>query len=602
MKRPLRRSHIISPFGVGAIVDFPRDESLIVAGLDAWPAALEECPPDWLVREERLEKKLRRTHFRLPPDYRISNEGQAPARAMVPFLRFPRWHYCDRCGSMEKLPLGAGTTPRYCRKPACEGRRRRLIPLRFVAACEKGHVEDVPWRAWVHNGEVKEGDHTGHELSYRAGRSAGLSGISIHCSCGRSRTLSGIFAYEQGKGSALSGVGYTCTGFRPWLDDHEACGEPLRVLQKGATNLYFPQIVSSLYLPVLTGDEADERVERLLDDPAIWGHLTRSLDNGRISTAIAEAIAAARRVSGAKLLAAAQKKLDNAPGDDDVSDTGFRRAEYDAITSGRGGPRAELFVERLDIDRFEDWMPRFFSCVYKLHKLRETRVLCGFSRILPPADETDGLQTLARQKEVSWLPSLVVRGEGLFIDFRREAIEEWQALPGVRARASRLARQANTARLRRKLPEIEITAAHVLVHTFAHLLMRQLCFDCGYGNSALRERLYTSGEGQPFMCGVLVYTAAGDSEGTLGGLVRQGDPGRLEGVIRRAMREATWCSSDPVCIESTGQGTESANLAACHSCSLAPETSCETGNRYLDRGLVVGPLQEPQISYFADVP
>lgn len=100
------------------------------------------------------------------------------------------------------------------------------------------------------------------------------------------------------------------------------------------------------------------------------------------------------------------------------------------------------------------------------------------------------------------------------------------------------------------------------------------------------------------MEGILIYTSSGDSDGTMGGLVRQGDPGRLEAIIHEATRKAAWCSSDPICIESRGQGSDNANLAACHACALLPETSCEAGNRVLDRGLVVGTPEAPDIGYF----
>jgi hypothetical protein len=102
------------------------------------------------------------------------------------------------------------------------------------------------------------------------------------------------------------------------------------------------------------------------------------------------------------------------------------------------------------------------------------------------------------------------------------------------------------------------------------------------------------------MAGILIYTAAGDSEGTMGGLVRMGLPGRLEDVFARAIERARWCSTDPVCIESSGQGPDNCNLAACHSCALLPETSCEEQNRLLDRGLLVGTLTEPAIGLFSD--
>jgi hypothetical protein len=100
------------------------------------------------------------------------------------------------------------------------------------------------------------------------------------------------------------------------------------------------------------------------------------------------------------------------------------------------------------------------------------------------------------------------------------------------------------------------------------------------------------------MSGILVYTAAGDSEGTMGGLVQQGKPTRLESLFRGAIQDARWCSSDPLCIESSGQGIDSLNLAACHACSLLPETSCEEGNRHLDRALLIGTPSHPEIGFF----
>jgi hypothetical protein len=103
------------------------------------------------------------------------------------------------------------------------------------------------------------------------------------------------------------------------------------------------------------------------------------------------------------------------------------------------------------------------------------------------------------------------------------------------------------------------------------------------------------------MAGVLVYTAAGDSEGTMGGLVQMGAPGLLERCMARALDNAHWCSSDPVCIESSGQGPDNCNLAACHSCALIPETSCEQMNRLLDRAMLIGTLDRPETGFFNSV-
>lgn len=141
-----------------------------------------------------------------------------------------------------------------------------------------------------------------------------------------------------------------------------------------------------------------------------------------------------------------------------------------------------------------------------------------------------------------------------------------------------------------------------MIHTFSHLIINQLSYDCGYGSSSIRERIYCEKTDDKLgMCGVLIYTASGDSEGSMGGLVRQGEHGRIEDTIIGAIKNAQWCTSDPICIQSTGQGPESLNLAACHNCALLPETCCENGNCLLDRGVVVGTIDNPELGFFKNL-
>ena len=137
-----------------------------------------------------------------------------------------------------------------------------------------------------------------------------------------------------------------------------------------------------------------------------------------------------------------------------------------------------------------------------------------------------------------------------------------------------------------------------MIHTLSHLVIRQLAFECGYDSSSIRERIYSSNHPETPMSGLLLYTASGDSEGTLGGLVRQGEPRNLDDTVKEALANASICSSDPLCIESQGQGTFSLNLAACHTCGLLPETSCEEGNLLLDRVLAIGTPSNADIGYF----
>lgn len=189
---------------------------------------------------------------------------------------------------------------------------------------------------------------------------------------------------------------------------------------------------------------------------------------------------------------------------------------------------------------------------------------------------------------------------GIFLVFDKERLEDWDKRFGAfhRNRLKRVNKNLLDQASRRHQNTDAATPKFVLLHTFAHVLITQLVFDCGYGSSSLRERIYCS-DTHPQMSGILIYTAAGDSEGTMGGLVRMGEPEFLDRTVARALDRARWCSSDPVCIETSGQGPDNCNLAACHSCALLPETSCEQQNRLLDRGMLVGVLDNPESGFFS---
>ena len=177
----------------------------------------------------------------------------------------------------------------------------------------------------------------------------------------------------------------------------------------------------------------------------------------------------------------------------------------------------------------------------------------------------------------------------------------YESISAVKNRISILDNWYEKIRTQRNLGVESLNPRFVLLHTFAHILINQLSNDCGYGSSALRERIYCDSNDEiENMNGILIYTASGDSEGSLGGLVRQGKPGRIENEIILALENTKWCSSDPVCIQSLGQGPDSCNLAACHNCVLLPETSCERGNRLLDRGLLIGTFDNKEIGFFND--
>ena len=254
-----------------------------------------------------------------------------------------------------------------------------------------------------------------------------------------------------------------------------------------------------------------------------------------------------------------------------------------------------MLTVQADLDRYEEHVRSDFSNVILVHKLRETRAFAGFTRVCPHdgarlEDRKGLLRKDILHGQDDWLPAYIVFGEGIFIELEEDQLRQWENRTDVSSRVQRLDDQYQKISQTRRLRNRSIDQRFVLLHTLSHLLMNRLTFECGYSSAALRERLYYSSNPDYPMAGILIYTAAGDAEGTMGGLVRMGKPGNLEPVVRRALESARWCSADPVCAEAGemgGQGPDSLNLAACHNCALVPETACEEFNRFLDRGIVI---------------
>jgi hypothetical protein len=618
--KPIRRSQLISPWGVGQMINFPKDESLMVAGLDLWEVKFRELErantlDEFIVEEERLAKRLRVKNFRFPPDFRDSPFDKINQKLKIPFVRFPRWHYCTNCGYMHKVPIFHFEKPR-CLGLQFEGKscakdkfKRKLIPVRFIAICQQGHIEDFPFEEWVHNGS--KCTDTNPVMRLRAGRSSGaLSGIDISCSCGEKKSMAGAF-----NENSLQRIGVTCHAERPWVGEEyekgntQHCSEQLRVVQKGASNVYFSNVRSSIYLPQWQPSVDSELIDILEKNWSFLnsGRVNNDFDRSRFMFVVTQKLRVEFEQTDFwidKLTEAAKKKItgyDSMPSTD--SEEFYRKMEYDAILKQPGSENQDFYVSKVKVDDYQEneIISKYFDSICLLHKLRETRAFTGFSRWLPE----DG-KTLDAKKDfiklgasINWLPAIVIRGEGVFFKFNEDSLKKWATKEAVIKRVELLAKNFNKTRLEKGNVARNITPEFILIHTFAHLVINQFSYECGYGSSALRERIYCNLEFQDeVMNGVLIYTASGDSEGSLGGLVRQGKPGNLETIIYNAIENAKWCSSDPICIDSHGQGPNSCNLAACHNCALLPETCCEESNMLLDRALLIGELDMPDVGYF----
>jgi hypothetical protein len=264
----------------------------------------------------------------------------------------------------------------------------------------------------------------------------------------------------------------------------------------------------------------------------------------------------------------------------------LRWQEYEALVRGKAetGPDQEFVC--VSAEGGNDLAAEWFDRVMLVKRLREVRALHSFTRVIPPmVGDPPERRAQIFQTSPGWLPAIEVRGEGVFLELSDKRLRAWESDPEVIRRATRV----NGNYLKRtqamgNVPNRVITPRMLLIHTLAHVLINQWSLDCGYPAASLRERLYVSDR----MAGLLIYTATSDSAGSLGGVVAQAGPGRLDEALREGLSRASWCSADPLCIESDATGVDALNLAACHACALLPEVSCEEMNLFLDRGLLVG--------------
>lgn len=611
--KPMRRSALIGPWGVGAIVPFPNDESLMIAGLDMW--RYNDSTP-FIIKDERLQRRLGVQELRWPPDFRESNADPQNCYLKIPAVRFPTWHYCPYCGSMEKTTL-------YQQQPECDcypwpnGRKcnpshrykRKLIPERFIIICPNGHIDDFPVAEWLHadSGHTYSPIENGGTCKIRrstGGASASLSGIFYECTCGAKKSIAA--AKHPG---ALGRIGYRCKGAKPWLgidkDDENPCTckpEDMQIVLRGATNVWFADTRSSIYIP--TDDEqATKRIIAILD--RYYDEVSAARVNGEWNRMIIDILANTNHVDKEALFQAFLKReagLEGLPDvSEEMSEDAYRLAEYNVLTKSSGSDEQRFHSKNYPIACYDSVISKYFKSISLVHKLQETRAFVGFSRVEPKEMSISVRKKLLRLGDENWLPAIQVQGEGIFFEFNKDALDKWAKRPAVLNRIKSLQDSYKKSKFGSNSVG-ELRPEFLLIHTFAHLLINQLSFECGYGSSSIRERIYCEKTTNKYgMYGVLIYTASGDSEGSLGGLVRQGTKGHIEDTIRDAIRNTAWCSSDPVCIQSLGQGPESCNLAACHNCALLPETCCECGNRLLDRGTVVGTLDDKSIGFFAEI-
>jgi hypothetical protein len=614
----VRPSHLMFTSGVGSLIDLP-NFSVLVRGTDDWdyfPAQPE------LVRERRLLTAVQRIEglesverLQKAPWLDEDSKDDAASRVGVPVAPFPNWLRCTACN---ELALASTTVFTFVNdnpyRPheakfvhaSCPKSRRRpalVVAARFVLACSRGHLDDFPYTQFVHAGKACKESHPRMEMQ---DRSANLgANVEVRCKvCGASRNMR----------EALGRLGEQnlprCRGRHAHLRsyDPDGCEQKPKTLVVGASNQWFSRTLSALAVPRTGQSELAAKVAEFWEN--LEGLQRAYLPFARKNVPALQHFSA--WPDDDELWAAIEHHQSVVSGEEEEPDGGdLRTEEWEAFTHyPLPDPTLDFTVRQAEL---APELTNHIEDLVQVERLREARALVGFTRLDAPDPEDPDLvesAPLSRDENPSWVPATEVRGEGLFVKLPELLLSGWEQevreTLGVDEHYQAYGRYRKN-RYSDRLPggfdpfKNWPGARYIALHTLSHLLIRTIALECGYSSASLSERIYAGTEEDP-RTGILIYTAVPDSEGTLGGLVSLGEPRDFSRIFRRALRDADRCSSDPLCVER--HPVPSADFlhgAACHVCLFVSETTCERGNRFLDRRFVV-PLDPALPSLFKGVP
>lgn len=421
---------------------------------------------------------------------------------------------------------------------------------------------------------------------FSTGNTSTLADMWVQCSCGAKRSMSGATQKDNFDG-------LTCPGHHPFRPNvkNQKCGKQIIPSQRGASNVYFAVSKSAISIPPWINplyNLIDEHIRNIEFAKQAFG------DEG--VSKIYEMYFA--NYSREEFDEALTKRMNNIK-----EFTEIKQMEYNAIIH-HSDPAYQSNKKhfKAEEDALPSYLQKFFSKIVRVTRLREVRVLLGFTRVDAPDPDADpdnqpNIVSLSKGRNERWLPAAEVNGEGIFIEFNKEMLSQWLEIPAVKDISERYAESYKDFCQSKGWTITSVrNAVYVLMHTFAHLLIKQMSMSSGYSSSAIRERIYFGDN----MAGILLYTGSADKEGSLGGLVELGSISQLTGIMRDAFQEALVCTNDPECMSNMPAGKNS-NGAACHSCCMVSETACENGNRMLDRGLVVPIPGREDNAYFREL-
>jgi hypothetical protein len=621
------RKAISSYGGVGSIIE-TRDGSILIDNFNEWPffqtinGQFEEHN---FVIDKRFKNRLSKYFQELEHLIKIPvndlKQGFKPENpfAFLSAKYFPEWFYCNNCNRFDRIDKWKinwennvdsyhkdNFYPPKCYSCYVKNRDKKrkfydLEQVRFVLTSPNGEITDIPWDKWSLLRNRKKDENTESNQTPSEEEIITLANIQVpddvifeYKTSDKMDDLKGIWIIAKRKNgeqinfTTLSGLFNLRVKIQELIPNTKDTDILFKPVIRSSNSVYYPNILSSIFIPAndVLNEFSISLVKEEYNDGSNAQTISRNLKRYKNIDIDSETI---------------QKLIDNNFSERNLeiakTENQYRFDEYKFITE----KDSEIIEDKLIFDKIDNsfFQSDLIKSIFKMDKIKIASVQTSYTRQEPIASnailededpEKSTIESIVKKftstygKTTTYLPAIESFGEGVFFEFDNKTLDEWIVNnPKIQERISVLI--GNKQQFESTFNEdFDLNPKYVLIHTFSHLIIKELEYLCGYPSTSIQERLYI--DENPEMNGVLIYTIAG-SEGSYGGITSICDDDRIGKLIESAMIRAIDCATDPICYHTHGQGVANLNLSACFSCTLLPETSCENFNCYLDRRILV---------------
>ncbi len=586
---PVRFSHLTAYAGVGSIVRDNNDFIMAVSDIRYWIDKNGNQISESLRFVDRVKKHLKVTkNLHLPPTAQV-NKDRIVGHPL-PAVIFPSYAKCKYCNRLHHKPW-YGVDKGISKDLLCDNcSKRGLEQVTWCAVSSAGDLRDVPWHFICHKKSEKkcEPDYSSAYLEIISGERGKKIIRCTRCTSSNNFERSGT----EFKGN-----------FQPWVTwvkepEKDVKPKLYTVMEINDPRVYSANKKSAIVIPPESNVDKNSIVYKLTCNSVLLNNIQKeSRQLKRKKMLIVAAHDYRCTVDDVKNaideIESGQSELDNITPGEMYSD------EFKALMKKEDVKEGVDFVTKHKTEAWHNYLEnisvkgdlkkvsRIVEDIVAVNRLRVIEVFNGFSRKASDSDKHDEIIVPPDiTGELDWLPAIELFGEGIFFTVNHELLNEWEGLHEVRLRADEVNTRYENSTQGSFENLLVVSPRFILLHTLSHLVIRELEISAGYPAASLKERIYSSQSKN--MAGILIYTAVPDVAGSLGGIVEAAEPKNFLKLLEGAFKHAQWCSLDPVCTEHEGQGASWLNRAACHACSLIPETSCEYGNVFLDRVFIKG--------------